>query len=366
MYDEAPYRPTLRLDLDEFIPGLRRVADAVHQEGTPIIAEVMAGFGRMGKPAPGRDTIAASPLNVVMTPDRMPPGILMPAPRVLPVPREATLEEIRSVEQDTAAAALRVREAGFDGAEVAAHMSYFLSSFLAPRTNWRSDEYGGSPENRARVLVNIVRDIRAQAGPDFPIGLRMSVNEHVDGGQGPADYAEIARLVELAGADYVALCDGNYEAMEVNAPSTDGEMIRHGEPQAFKAALGIPVLLGNLHDPTNAAQAIADGHGDAVMFARQMLADPDYANKVREGRVGEIVRCDHSNYCLRRLLFNFPVRCHVNPEMGREARSGTKVPPLERVLKAPLEQTVLALTGSPVVMGAAGRMAARKTGARAA
>ena len=155
---------------------------------------------------------------------------------------------------------MRCRRAGFDGVEVAAHMSYFLASFLSARKNVRTDEYGGSVENRARVLVNIVRLIREQAGASFPIGLRISANEHVDGGQGPDEYAAIAQVVEREGLDYVALSDGNYESMYRSAPETDAAAIEHGEAQVFRTALSCPLLLGSIHDPRRAAEAIADGH----------------------------------------------------------------------------------------------------------
>jgi 2,4-dienoyl-CoA reductase-like NADH-dependent reductase (Old Yellow Enzyme family) len=359
MLDEAPYHPLLRLDRDDDIPGLRRVVDAVHQHGTPIIAEVMAGFGRMGKPSQTRPIISASPKNVVMAEDRFPHGIRVPGGKVTPLPREATVEEIRQIERDTVEAAVRMGKAGFDGVEIAAHMSYFLASFLSPRTNWRTDEYGGSPENRARVLVNVVRMVRHEVGADYPVGLRMSANDHVDGGQGPEGFAEIAGIVAREGLDYIALTDGNYEAMDVNTPTADGAMVDHGEPQAFRRQVDVPLLLSNINDPRRAAEALDAGHGDAVMLARQLLADPEYANKVRDGRVDEIVWCDRSNECLRRLLLNFPVRCHRNPRMGREGRTGRGVPPA-RLARRPVEEAALALTGSERLMGLASKAARRK------
>jgi 2,4-dienoyl-CoA reductase (NADPH2) len=360
MYDEGPYHPLLRLDLDEYVPDLKRLTDAVHAHSTVIFSEVMGGFGRMGKPGPGRPTIAASPRGVTMRPDRFLPGVRIPADRVLPPPQEATIEEIRASEQGTIDAALRMRRAGFDGVEIAAHMSYFHSSFLSPRTNWRTDEYGGNPENRARVLVNIVRGIRARVGPDYPVGLRMSVNEHVDDGQGPKGFAEIAAIVAREGLTYLALTDGNYEAMHVNAPAADGMMLEHGEPQVFREALGeLPLFLGNINDPAATAAAIEAGHGDAVMLARQLLADPQYPNKVRDGHAGDVTWCVRDNACMRRLLLNMPVRCHENPRMGRESRAAGSLPPLDRILRRPVEEIVLKVTSSDRLMDVAARLAAK-------
>ena len=224
----------LRLEEERFAADLQRMTDAVHAHGTPIIAQLTAGFGTMGRPSPDWPLIAASPRNVVMRRDQFPRGFTVPADRVTAMPREATVDEIQQIQRELAATALRCQRVGFDGVEIAAHMSYFLASFLSSRKNVRTDDYGGSVENRARVLVDIVRLIREQAGASFPIGLRLSANEHVDGGQGPEEYAAIAQVAEREGLDYVALSDGNYESMYRSAPDTDAAAVEHGEAQVFR------------------------------------------------------------------------------------------------------------------------------------
>jgi 2,4-dienoyl-CoA reductase (NADPH2) len=356
VHAESPIRGNVRLDHDRFVPGLQRLTDEVHQYGTAIFAELMPGFGTMARAGSGWEPIAASARNVVIPRDQLPKGILAPADRVSVMPREATVEEIHALEEETVAAALRCRRAGFDGVEVAAHMSYFLGSFLSPRKNVRTDEYGGSVENRARVLVNIVRGIREQAGDSFPIGLRICANEHVAGGQGPEEYAAIARVVEREGLDYIALVDGIYESMRRAAPETDAATVDHGEAQVFREALSCPLILGSIHDPWTAAQVIASGQADAVMFARQMLADPEYARKVRDGLMSSIVACDRHNLCMRRMAMGMPVRCSVNPRMGRESRQPGARPPLDRLVKAPVERAVLSATGSAKFMNLVGKL----------
>lgn len=351
-YEEAPFRPLLRLDNDDHLPAFRRLADAVHAEGVPLIAEIMHGFGRMGMPGQGRPIIAASPKNVVIPKDRFPAGIIVPADRVTPMPDEATVAEIKSYECEMIAAAARAQRAGWDGVEVAAHMSYFASSFLSPRTNWRTDEYGGSVENRARILVDAVRGIRERVGQDFVVGLRITINDYMPDGQGVAGFAAIAKLVEAEGLDYVALSTGCYETMDVSAPAVDGGMIDSGDARLFRQALSVPVLIQGLHDPANAAAAIVAGHGDAVMLARPLLADPGYAQKAVAGRSADIVRCDRDNLCMRRLVMNMPIRCSVNPVMGRESRPRGTFPPLRRFFQAPVEKVVLGLTGSAGLMNA--------------
>jgi len=355
-YEEVLVKGGLRFDEDRFVPDLKRLTDAVHEHGTPIIAELAAGFGTMSKPSAAWPAIAASPKNVVMPAGPTSMGIILPTDHPTAMPREATVGEIRQIELETAEAAGRAQRAGYDGVEVAAMMSYFLSSFLSPRTNWRTDEYGGSTENRARILANIVRLIRERTGASFPIGLRISANDHIEGGQGAEGFAAIAQIVEREGLDYVALTDGNYQS--VSGMDGDAATVQHGEAQIFRKALSCKLFLGGIHDPQRAAQVIAAGHGDAVMLARPLLADPEYAAKIRDGRPGDIIRCDRNNECLRRMALGMPVQCTVNPRMGRE--SGGR-PSLERLVKAPVERAVLAAVGSPRVMNLAGKLARNRS-----
>ena len=358
-FDESPFQPVLRLDRDDYLPELTRLAEAVHAHGTPLIAELMVGFGRMGKPQPARPNISASPKNVVIPEDRFPRGLIVPGGRTTPVAAEATRANILQLQEETIAAAVRMQKAGWDGVEIPAHMSYLTASFLSPRTNWRTDEYGGSIENRARVLTDMVKALRTAVGACYPIGLRIIADEHLPDGQGPDGYAAIAQLVQRAGADYVALSDGCYETMDVGMSIQDGDVVRQGTAGPFRKALSVPLLLPGFHDPVNAARAVADGHADLVMLARPMLADPDYANKVWTGRLAEINVCDRDNLCLRRLMMNMPVRCSVNSGMGREARAGG-LPPPGRWIAAPIERAVLGATASRSLMKFAGKLMARR------
>jgi 2,4-dienoyl-CoA reductase-like NADH-dependent reductase (Old Yellow Enzyme family) len=178
---------------------------------------------------------------------------------------------------------------------------------LSPRTNWRTDEYRGSAENRSRILVDTVLAIRSEVGPDYPVGLRMSTNDHLADGQGPEGFAEVAAVVEKEGLGYIALSDANYESMDDNVTSRSGAILDHGEPQTFRAAMpAVPLLLSSNYDPQQCAGATNAGFADGIMLARQLLADPEFPNKVLQGRQEEIVWCDHDNSCLRRLIFSFP------------------------------------------------------------
>ncbi len=319
-WSESPFSPNLRFDKDEFVPDLQRITDAVHGYGAPVFAQLFPSFGRMGVPRNGEWISAASPVPVNMGAGGLPANLYIPGGRITPVPKEASRAEIKAIEADVVAAACRAKAAGFDGVEIGAHMCYFYSSFLSPLSNRRSDEYGGSAHNRARALRDAVAAVRAAVGPRYPVGIRMSVNDHMPGGQGPDGFAEVAAHIVEAGVDFISLSEGNYESMGENVPSTSGRMLAHGEPQAFRKAVGpnVRLFISSTPDPQQAAGAISAGHVDASMLARQMLADPDYADKVIAGRTADIVWCDHSNACMRRLILNVPVACHKNPEMGRE------------------------------------------------
>lgn len=350
-WNESPFSPNLRFDKDEFIPGLKRLTDAVHAYGTPVFAQLFPSFGRMGVTRNGNAISAASPKPVVMGAGGLPPNLYIPGGRVTPLPKEATIAGIKGLEAEVVAAARRAVAAGFDGIEIGAHMCYFYASFLSPLSNLRTDEYGGSAENRARALRDAVAAVRAEVGPGYPVGIRMSVNDHMPGGQGPEGFAEVAAHIAKAGLDFISLSEGNYESLGENVTSISGAMLAHGEPQAFRAALGsdVRLFLSSTPDPRQAAAAIEAGHVDASMLARQMLADPDYAVKVIEERMRQIVWCDHSNSCLRRLILNVPVACHKNPEMGREdpdaKRSGL------------VQQAIVWATGNRTLMTVADKLA---------
>lgn len=321
-FRESPFSPNIRYDGDEFIPQLKRLVDEVHGTGTDVkvFAQLFPAFGRMGVPREGYRISSASRKSVDMGGHGLPDNVYIPGGRITPLPDEATVAEIKELEQAVAYAARRAKAAGFDGIEIAAHMSYFYSSFLSPLTNFRTDEYGGSVENRARALKDAVVAVRREIGPDIALGLRLSANDHVPGGQGPQGFAAVTAETAKAGLDFVALTDGNYESMKDNVTSESGKMLREGEPQEFRKVLGpnVALFLSSTPDPQQAADAIAEGTVDVTMLARQLLADPDYPNKVLQGRTSEIVWCDHANSCMRRLILQVPVQCHKNPETGSE------------------------------------------------
>ena len=320
-WSESPFFPNLRLDKDEFVADLTRLVDAVHAAGAPLFAQLFPSFGRMGVPRNGAWISAASPKPVDFGSGGLPDHFYVPGGRVTPIPHEATVEEIKGLERDVVASARRAKAAGFDGVEIAAHMCYFYSSFLSPLANQRTDEYGGSAENRARALRDAVAAVRAEVGADFPVGIRMSVNDHLPGGQDAEGFAEVAGHIVAAGVDFISLSEGNYESMGENVPSASGNMLAHGEPQAFRACgrrrrPAVPLE----HAGPAAGRARRSRPGTPMRRCSPGSCWPTRTTRRRWSRAGrsEIVWCDHANSCLRRLVLNVPVACHKNPEMGRE------------------------------------------------
>lgn len=157
---------------------------------------------------------------------------------------------------------------------------------------------------------------RQALGPDFLLGLRISGDEHVEGGLALGDNVAIAKILAGHGLDFIHLSSGSVEAMKYMFPEEDAVMLP--EAEAMKKALPIPVICPNIHDPERARRAVEEGQVDMVSLSRPLLADPEWPRKVREGREKEIRRCKKCNHCISRLWNGFGVRCAVNPDLGHE------------------------------------------------
>jgi 2,4-dienoyl-CoA reductase-like NADH-dependent reductase (Old Yellow Enzyme family) len=232
-------------------------------------------------------------------------------------PREVTIEEIRMMTEALSNGAKLAKRAGFDGVEIHACHGYFHHSFLALRTNKRTDEYGGSFENRTRIFVEQIHAVKKKVGPDYPVGIRFSASDELPEGFDAHFAKRVAKRCEEAGADFIHLSDGSYEKFDGFLPNHDGVVI----PKAaiIKEGLHIPLICCQVHDPDKALDAISTGKADMISQGRQQIADPDWANKVKEGRIDEIVRCTRCNHgCSTRFPLGLPVRCLLNPVAGNE------------------------------------------------
>lgn len=319
-----PFSSNLHLYNQSFMAGLAELAETVHAFGSRVFIQMSIGFGRQGHALDGAHPPAPSAIPMELSPFHMPksfPKVIAKFPQALQaaqghIPYEMSVDEIRR-EQDEFANSCRFAViAQFDGIELHAPHGYLEHQFLSPRSNKRTDLYGGSLQNRMRFLVEVYMKVREAVGPDFIVGMRMSADEHMPDGFTHEEALEVARVMESLGIDYFHLSDGSYEALSYFFPDEDGAML--AEAANFKQRLSIPVICPSIHDPQAADKAVASGKCDIVSLGRQMFADPEWGNKVAEGREDEIVRCLRCNECLMRASVGAPVRCVRNPNLGRE------------------------------------------------
>jgi 2,4-dienoyl-CoA reductase-like NADH-dependent reductase (Old Yellow Enzyme family)/NADH dehydrogenase FAD-containing subunit len=264
-------------------------------------------------------------------------------------PQPMTAREINGVVTSFGDAALRLVLARFDIVEVHAAHGYLITNFLSPHTNRRTDEYGGSFENRARLLLRIVADIRSKIPGDFPLSVRLSVVDYEPDGITIEETVELCRLLEKAGVDAIHASGGHHAKMEYEVGPWFMPYAPHRWGwEKIKAAVAIPVIgSGSLVSPDLAAEIVANGSADFVSLGRAMLADPDWARKTQERRAGDIVPCIRCNDgCLHRgVSSGRSVGCTVNPSLGHEYSFA--------INKSPRPRNVAVVGGGPAGLKAA-------------
>ncbi len=313
-----------RISNRSYWAGLSELAETINAFGAKAFVQITPGFGRQGSsklsgknpPAP-----SAIPCEVCHDFDLrvMPYGWEARAAQQrghAKTPRELTIDEIEYMEKQYPDAVAAARICGYDAVEIHSPHGYLIHQFLSPRSNQRTDKYGGSLENRMRFLRNLLVNSRKRVGPDYPIGIRLSGDEHMPGGLHEEEALMIAQAMENEGIDWLHVSDGSYEAREQFFPQDPTCMIDHAA--AFKSAVKVPVLVPSVHDPILAEQIIREGKTDMVTLGRQLISDPEWVNKVKEGRIDDIANCVKCNVCLGRFNRGLQIRCPVNPNSGRE------------------------------------------------
>ena len=343
---------------DRHVAGWREAARRVHRHGSTIAMQLtQAGMNSLQDTMAGRPMwVASEPgppghddLYGMVTPDE---GAKMMEPFAGPDSKlfykVLDHNDIASVIDDFASAVVRAREAGVDGCELHAGHGYLIDGFLSPAKNHRTDEYGGSVENRARILVEIVTEIRARVGDDFAVWCRINSTENRPGGMTLDDCIAIARMAEAAGADAVHVSAYHDPAVATGptdsyAPHVPGLLVDNA--RAVKAALGVPVIAVGRIDPDAADAAIADGAFDFVSMARMILAEPELPNLLAAGHPEEIRPCVYHYRCIGNIFVRGQVRCAANGSVGREDELvvGTAAAP----------RSVLVIGGGPAGMEAA-------------
>ncbi|MDP2931015.1 MAG: FAD-dependent oxidoreductase [Chloroflexota bacterium] len=238
------------------------------------------------------------------------------------VPEALTIQEIEEIVKAFGDAARRAQVAGFDMVEVHGAHGYLPSGFLSPRSNKRTDKYGGSLGNRMRFLLELTADMRRKVGPDYPIGIRLNGTDFLPGGIVIEETIQVAKALEKLGVNVLHISAGNYEA---RLPRESTEAIPFGPlvflAEAVKKEVNIPIIAsGSLHMPEVAEEVLRKGQADFVAMARGLLADPYWARKTKEGRVEDIIPCircnDGCHY--RSQKQGRPIMCTVNVQLGRE------------------------------------------------
>ncbi len=298
----------LGLHSDSVIAGLGEAAKVAHDHGARIGIQLYHA---------GRQTTAKVSGEQPVAPSAIPCPLLQELPRML------DRMEIHSLVRAFANAARRAKAAGLDFVEIHAAHGYLINQFLSPFSNRRPDQYGGSPENRRRFLDEIIDAVREQVGDDYPITVRISADEMVPGGIRPEDAVELARWLELKGmgAVHVSACNyASYTSGHMVPPMAveDAPLVKYASK--IKQAISIPVItVGKLHTPALAEAILQGGQADFIALGRELLADPDWPRKAKEGLGEEIHHCIACNQgCITRLFDQRDVWCTVNPACGRE------------------------------------------------
>ena len=314
---------------DRQLLGLRELSEAIHAFGAKAIVQLGLGFGRQGNPVrQGAGLVAPSLMPYRIEPGSTPRGLKWMDGSTGATPRELTTSEVENLEELYADSAGRIKKAGFDGIEIHGAHGYLLAQFVSPRTNTRTDRYGGSFEKRLSLPVNIIRKVRKRLGPDFVLGYRISGDEHTPGGLDLEDTKRIVPVLVEEGLDFIHLSSGCMEALKHLCPEEEGMILP--EAIALKKVSRAPVICPNIHTPGLARKVINEGLVDMVSMSRQLIADPEWPNKVREGREDRIDKCIRCNTCISSLWQLFGARCVVNPAVGKERFMPECHPPISR------------------------------------
>lgn len=333
----------VRIDDDRFVAGLSDLTEAIHREGV-LVSTQLHHAGRQnprGNTEGGVGPVAPSAVTSAAIGDE---------------PRELTVPEIRRIVQQFRDGARRSVMAGFDMIEIHGSHGYLLTQFLSPQSNLRTDEYGGSFENRARFPLEVVMAIREEVGPDFPISYRISLEERTPNGMEAEEGLAFCKLIEPY-VDVFNVTAATYESMDSifmmqgREPAELLPLAARVKAITDKPVIGISRLGWAIE---TSAEAVRDGRLDFVAMARTQLTDADLVLKVKNGESDRVRRCIGCNECIGTFLFGgWRVHCVINPELGYERDADALLRPQGR------RKRVLVVGGGP-----AGAEAARAAALR--
>lgn len=294
----------LRIDHDNYIPRLFKLCETVHSHGACIAVQINHAGASALSSRINMQPVSASNL---------------PSKKGGEIPRPLQKEEITAIVKKYGEAARRAQVAGFDAVEIHAGHSYLISQFLSPTTNNRTDEFGGSKENRARFAKMVMDEVRSQVGPMFPIMIRISADELVEGGNTLEDTLELLEYFAEE-ADIIDVSAGLTGSIQYQI---DANYLKDGwrsfMAKAVKEKFNKPVITtGNIRNPKIAEKILEDGDADLIGMGRGLIAEPEWVNKVESGREDELRKCISCNIgCAgHRIGINRPIRCTINPAIN--------------------------------------------------
>lgn len=296
----------LRIDEDRFSSGFQRLTDSVHKYNSKIFVQLhhagrQSNSGLIG----GKQIVAPSPVTCAAVGEE---------------PRELTNTEVKELVNKFVLAAIRCKNAGVDGVELHGAHGYLINQFISTNTNVRTDEYGGSFENRMRFIEEIVAGIKEKCGEDYPVTVRLSVDEFDEGGTDVELSKEICQYLERIGVDGIHASCGNYNSIDKIIESSLFEQgWRVYLAEEMKKVVNIPVItVGVIREPEFAERILAEGRADFIAIGRGQIADPEWAKKVLEGRETEVRKCINCLNCMKSIFKNSHVQCSINIQAGRE------------------------------------------------
>jgi 2,4-dienoyl-CoA reductase-like NADH-dependent reductase (Old Yellow Enzyme family) len=294
---------------DKLIPGLRRMTNAVHEKGGRIVVQ-LAHSGLRANPklidGPPLAPTAMEGLNEVVS-------------------QEMTFEDIKATVEAFGNAAERAREAGFDGVQIHAAHSYLLSQFLSPAFNLRDDAYGGSIENRARILLEVVQAIRTQVERDYPLLIKINSRDFLEGGLELEDSIRAGAMLKDAGLDAIEISGGTYASgalMPIRKGITkeEHEAYFKAEARAFKEQIDLPIILvGGIRSFHIAEEIVNDHIADYISMCRPLIREPALINRWGSGDLSKAT-CVSDTKCLRPALSGKGVYCVVEKRLRDQER----------------------------------------------
>jgi len=317
---------------DKFIPSLKKLADEVHRHNTKIVLQIMHSGRQTSAAICGSQPVSCSPAASaqVLYADE---------------PRPLTLYECKELIKKFGEGARRAKDAGFDGVELHYAHGYMMSAFLSPTLNTRTDEYGGL-EGGLKLACEVVEEVKHCCGPDYPVLVRINGDDYYpSGGVTHIDSRMIAVALEKAGVDCINVSSGlresDHNLHDQTMASPRGSWVYMAE--GIKKTVNIPVMVAKRISEDMVDEILAKGQTDFVCIGRPHITDPEYGNKLLEGRAEDILPCIWcAQGCFDVLWMLAPTTCLVNPAAGRIDEK-----PIDAIEKAPLRKKIVVVGGGP-------------------